>query len=143
MSPRLRAVGGFGLALAALFAIGTATAACNTILGLGDYVVGHPADAGVPFDAQVGDEADASMGSTPDATAPSDGSSASDAPNCDADPRTFTDPSQCYACAPTTSPQFANACTNSMCVPFDDTRLTNLPADGGLPPVPPKDAASE
>lgn len=42
----------------------------------------------------------------------------------------------CYACAPTSTPQFESACTGSTCVPFDDTRLTNLTADGGLPPLP-------
>jgi hypothetical protein len=95
-------------------------------------------DAAVAFDAQSVDEAEAATISPPDAAAPP-----SDAPNCDADPLTFTDASQCYACAPATSPQFANACTNSTCVPFDDTRLTNLLADGALPPVPLKDASSE
>jgi hypothetical protein len=44
----------------------------------------------------------------------------------------------CFACAPTTTPQFENACTSATCVPFDDaTRLANLTADGGLPPLPP------
>ena len=42
----------------------------------------------------------------------------------------------CYACAPTTTPEFYNACTPSACEPFDQTRLTNLPADGKLPPLP-------
>ena len=44
----------------------------------------------------------------------------------------------CYACTPTTTQEIENACTGSTCVPFDDaTRLTNLTADGGLPPLPP------
>jgi hypothetical protein len=142
------------LALAALLAIAAATVACNTILGLGDYVVGPPADAGAadaaspfdsagPADTQVGNEADGSASPAPDASLAPDASDASDAPNCSADPLTFTDPSQCYGCTPTTSPQFANACTTSGCVPFDDTRLTNLLLDGALPPVPLKDASSD
>jgi hypothetical protein len=154
LSSRLRPL--TGVTIAALFAIAAATVACNAILGLGDYVVGPPADAGAdaafpfdstaPFDAQIGDEPDAAASSASDASdasPASDASVASDAPNCNADPLTFTDPSQCYGCTPTTSPQFANACTTSGCVPFDDTRLTNLLLDGALPPVPPKDASSE
>lgn len=44
----------------------------------------------------------------------------------------------CYACTPTSTQQIENACTGSVCVPFDDaTRLANLTADGGLPPLPP------
>ncbi len=156
MSSRLRPLS--GVTIAALLTIAAATVACNAILGLGDYVVGPPADAGAdatpfdstaPFDAQIGEEPDAAASSAsaasdaalgPDAF---DASAGSDAPNCNADPLTFTDPSQCYGCTPTTSPQFANACTTSGCVPFDDTRLTNLLLDGALPPVPPKDASSE
>ena len=43
----------------------------------------------------------------------------------------------CYPCTPTNSDQIANACTSANCVPFDDaTRLANLTADGGLPPLP-------
>jgi hypothetical protein len=54
----------------------------------------------------------------------------------------------CYPCKPSTDPEFLNACTESTCVPFDDTvRVKNLPADGGLPEVPDlppvEDAAAE
>ena len=42
----------------------------------------------------------------------------------------------CYACAPATVPEFENACSGATCVPFDDTRLTKLLPDGGLPPLP-------
>lgn len=147
-------------ARAALLVIASGSLACNAILGLGDYAVGTASDAGADsgagFDAQSGDQADSTVATTDaadgapladatlsDALFSADATTASDAPNCDADPLTFTSPTQCYACAPTTSPQFANACTNSMCVPFDDTRLTNLLSDGALPPVPVKDASSE
>ncbi|XXX77818.1 hypothetical protein WMF30_03460 [Sorangium sp. So ce134] len=41
----------------------------------------------------------------------------------------------CYRCAPTTSEQLLNACTDAACRPFDNARLTNL-RDGGLPPLP-------
>lgn len=45
----------------------------------------------------------------------------------------------CFGCAPKTTPEFQNACTEAACAPFDDaTRLTNLTPDGGLPPLPPK-----
>jgi len=42
----------------------------------------------------------------------------------------------CWACTPTTRDQFLNGCTNATCVPFDNGRVTKLPADGTLPPVP-------
>lgn len=42
----------------------------------------------------------------------------------------------CFACPPTTTPEFYNACTSSACEPFDQNRVTNLPADGKLPPLP-------
>ena len=43
----------------------------------------------------------------------------------------------CYACAPTTTPQFLNHCTGATCTPFNNTaRLPLLRADGGLPPLP-------
>jgi hypothetical protein len=43
----------------------------------------------------------------------------------------------CYACPPTTDLQFANACTDSQCQPFDNRqRLKNLRSDGGLTPLP-------
>jgi hypothetical protein len=50
----------------------------------------------------------------------------------------------CFACAPTSTPEFENACTAATCVPFDDaTRLTKLTADGGLPPLPPFDGGGQ
>jgi ABC-type phosphate transport system substrate-binding protein len=43
----------------------------------------------------------------------------------------------CYACTPTTDLQFANACTDAKCQPFDNgARLKRLPGDGGLTPLP-------
>jgi hypothetical protein len=134
-----------GAALLAIVAGASAIAAtaCNAILGLGDYAVGR-VDAGMNtgadasgVDASSGDP-DSAVIFAPDASTATDAQAAPDAPNCDADPRVH-----CYACAPTTSAQFANACTNSTCVPFDDTRLTNLLLDGALPPVPWKDASSD
>jgi hypothetical protein len=56
------------------------------------------------------------------------------------------DDATCYACAPTTTTQFLNACTGATCVPFDDVgRLTLLLPDGALPPLPapPADAGTE
>jgi len=43
----------------------------------------------------------------------------------------------CYACPPTTDRQFANACTEAQCQPFDNVaRLKKRPSDGGLTPLP-------
>ena len=44
----------------------------------------------------------------------------------------------CFACAIKKDPlDFANACTNAECAPFDNkTRLTKLPPDGKLPSLP-------
>jgi hypothetical protein len=44
--------------------------------------------------------------------------------------------SLCFACAPTTTDEYLNACTTAACEPFDSKRLTNLPSDGKLPPLP-------
>jgi hypothetical protein len=52
-------------------------------------------------------------------------------------------PSGCYACAPASDQQFRNACTNAECKPFDNsTRLKNLLPDGGLTPLPPREAGA-
>ena len=46
-------------------------------------------------------------------------------------------PNGCVPCAADAGVDFLNACTNSMCVPFDNaTRLKNLSADGGRKPLP-------
>jgi hypothetical protein len=43
----------------------------------------------------------------------------------------------CFSCAPSSTPEFENACTGAACAPFDNaTRLTRLNADGSLPPLP-------
>jgi hypothetical protein len=116
-------------------AVVLATGACDTLYGLDGYST-HPGSvdgghAGSPLDASTGSELDgASNGEFDDA--PDDGASDS-AASCDVDLTV-----QCYACAPTETPQFLNACTNAACVPFDDvSRLANLLGDGGLPPLPP------
>jgi hypothetical protein len=50
-------------------------------------------------------------------------------------------PGGCYQCPPTSDLQFANGCTNAACRPFDNrTRLKNRPADGGLSPLPEREA---
>ena len=47
----------------------------------------------------------------------------------------------CYRCAPTNDLQFANGCTDSQCKPFDNkARVKNLPPDGGLTPLPEREA---
>jgi len=41
----------------------------------------------------------------------------------------------CYPCTPTTNDQLENACTDSTCIPFDDTtRIPNF--NGTLPNIP-------
>ena len=42
----------------------------------------------------------------------------------------------CHACAPEKREEFLNACTNATCEPFDASRVTKLPQDGKLPPLP-------
>jgi hypothetical protein len=50
----------------------------------------------------------------------------------------------CYACLPSTDTQYGSACTDAKCRPFDNrSRLTNLLSDGGLAPLPGKDAQRE
>lgn len=47
------------------------------------------------------------------------------------------DPSGCWACAPTNSHEFQTACTDAVCVPFDNGVLAGmLEPDGGLPAIP-------
>jgi hypothetical protein len=42
----------------------------------------------------------------------------------------------CFDCTPKENVEFLNGCTNAACESFDRARLTNLPADGKLPPLP-------
>jgi hypothetical protein len=42
---------------------------------------------------------------------------------------------QCFACTPMDNSMLLNACTSG-CIPFDETRVTKLYSDGGVPPVP-------
>jgi hypothetical protein len=44
--------------------------------------------------------------------------------------------SGCFSCAPTNESEILSQCTNTVCVPFDNKRLTLLGADGGLRPLP-------
>jgi hypothetical protein len=118
--------------------IAVALAACDSLYGLDGYST-HPSSvdaghAGSPVDASTDTGFDGAADSAFD-DASDDGASDS-APSCDVDLTV-----QCYACAPTETPQFLNACTNASCVPFDDpSRLANLLPDGGLPPLPPLSA---
>jgi hypothetical protein len=41
----------------------------------------------------------------------------------------------CWSCVPTSDKELLNACTDG-CIPFDNSRVTKLPADGVLPPLP-------
>jgi hypothetical protein len=52
-------------------------------------------------------------------------------------------PNGCYACPPANDFQFVNGCTDAACKPFDNrARLKNLPADGGLTPLPPQEGGT-
>jgi hypothetical protein len=62
--------------------------------------------------------------STPDA-----GPTADAVPSC-------SGPSGCFACTPSDESQILSHCTDSICVPFDNKRLTLWDDDGGLRPLP-------
>jgi hypothetical protein len=90
-------------------------AGCSGLLGFSDYSVAeNTGDSG----------AEASL-ETSTADAGDGGNEAS----CNVDLTL-----QCYPCAPTTTDQFLNGCTDGTCIQFDKTRLTGLLGpDGGLP----------
>jgi len=123
-----------------LVALALVEAGCNQILGFGDYSIGS-ADAAT--DGHAGHDSSSHESSTHDGprdSGPRDSSvDGGREASCESDSANGA----CYSCAPKTTPDFLNACTNSGCVPFDDTRVTRLPPDGGLPPVPPIDAGTE
>ena len=77
-------------------------------------------DSGVPdgsVDAAVADAGpDASADAEPDANCHGDGG--------------------CYACAPQTTTEFLNHCTNGQCTPFDNEARLPLYNHGSLPPAP-------
>jgi hypothetical protein len=63
-------------------------------------------------------------------TSTSGGTGGGDAgPNCDG-------PNGCYSCAPQTTTQYLNACTNAQCSPFDNVARLPLYNNGNLPPIP-------
>ncbi|MDB5218797.1 MAG: hypothetical protein JWO86_6724 [Myxococcaceae bacterium] len=98
-----------------LVALATIVLACNSILGLTDFVVTpDPADA------------------TDEQTVTGDGGTCPDSGISDADLAAV-----CYPCNPLITEQLLNACTGAQCVPFDRARLTKLLPDGGLPGLPP------
>jgi len=49
---------------------------------------------------------------------------------------TCTGPSGCFSCTPNNESQILSHCTDTVCVPFDNKRLTLLGDDGGLRPLP-------
>lgn len=118
--------------LVLLSAAAGASAACSTLLGLGDFSV--QSDAGGGRDSAEDEDVEGTMSAAAndEAVAIREASVAASADgDCDVDPRV-----RCYPCAATTQVQFLNACTSGTCVAFDDTRLTNLLPDGALPPLP-------
>jgi len=42
----------------------------------------------------------------------------------------------CFAGTPTTNDQFLNSCNGQTCQHYDNSQLTKLSTDGGLPPLP-------
>ena len=130
-------------AASAAFAVWIAGSAmgCSMALGLSGYTFDAVQDGGTP-DARP---TKGTPGSAPEAgvdaareTGGDVTASAPDASTCDVDLAT-----QCYSCVPTVTVEFLNACTSAACVPFDDTRVTRLLADGGLPPLPAGDAGND
>ena len=66
------------------------------------------------------------------------------------DSATCTDPSGfggkgCFSCPPTNRKEFLNACSGASCSPFDNSQLSGLSPDGGLPalPAPPNPDAGQ
>jgi hypothetical protein len=47
-----------------------------------------------------------------------------------------TGPGGCFSCTPSNETQILSHCTDTVCVPFDNKRLTLLGDDGGLRPLP-------
>jgi hypothetical protein len=45
-------------------------------------------------------------------------------------------PSGCFSCTPSNEAEILSECTDSVCVPFDNNRLTLFGPDGGLRPLP-------
>ena len=121
MKPGIRTVRA-GVARGGMLALALASGGCSYLIGLNGYAVGG--DAGTTADG--GTKApDADAASALDGDAEAEASCSGDAGH------------PCYACPPSTSDQFLNACSNAACVPFDVRRLTNLLPDGSLPPLPP------
>ena len=115
------ATGSVLLAGACTFMLDTSTTQCHsdeecqrfvgTICNVSQRVCVASPDASVAV-------AGADTGTTPDATA-----------SC-------TDPSGCFACTPSNESEMISHCTDSTCVPFDNSRLTLMGGDGGLRPLP-------
>ncbi len=59
-----------------------------------------------------------------------------DSPSDTMGPPSCTGPAGCFACIPTTEEQIVSQCTDSTCVPFDNSRVTLLTPDGHLRPLP-------
>lgn len=47
-----------------------------------------------------------------------------------------TEPRVCFQCEPETNAEFLDACTDSQCVPYDNSKLSMLLPDGKVPPLP-------
>jgi ABC-type phosphate transport system substrate-binding protein len=127
--------------LAPVLALVALVSGCEGILGLGDYSIGGSdggqdgSDSAPPVDSTA-PPADSAMdsgradGDAADSGAVTDTGTAQDSGDaCNGD-------GSCYACTPTTTTEFLNACTSSVCVPFDDSmRISGF--DGGFPPITP------
>jgi hypothetical protein len=49
---------------------------------------------------------------------------------------TCTGSSGCFSCTPSNEAQILSHCTDTVCMPFDNKRLTLMGGDGGLRPLP-------
>jgi hypothetical protein len=47
-----------------------------------------------------------------------------------------TGPAGCFSCTPSDESEILSRCTDSLCVPFDNKRLTLMADDGALRPLP-------
>jgi len=106
---------------------------CNMALGLSGYTFDAVQDGGTPdvrSTKVTGSSAPEGGIDSARETGADAAASVPDASTCDVDLAT-----QCYSCVPTVTVEFLNACTSAACVPFDDTRVTHLLPDGGLPPL--------
>jgi hypothetical protein len=90
----------------------------GTVCDVRNGVCVKPHDAGAAVAEVSAPVADAASDAASDAT-----------PSC-------TGPGGCFACTPGDESEILSHCTDSLCVPFDNKRLTLMADDGSLRPLP-------